>query len=121
MGKQVKMQKMQNPNKNTDPGVQESAGYMVYTSNIHLVYIMTSENEKGLRAQGNFSRSKGVNGLIHDCWQSGRLRTGLHMECYDFFQLLCVPSLSNSGSNCLKQCHMNSDLIYYNETLWLCG
>ncbi|KAG5628849.1 hypothetical protein H5410_000566 [Solanum commersonii] len=43
------------------------------------------------------------------------------MECYDFFQLVCVPSLSNSGSNCLKQCHMNSDLIYYNETLWLCA
>ncbi|KAG5628857.1 hypothetical protein H5410_000574 [Solanum commersonii] len=43
------------------------------------------------------------------------------MECYDFFQLVRVPSLSNSGSNCLKQCHMNSDLIYYNETLWLCA
>lgn len=28
---------------------------------------MTSENEKGLKAQGNFSRSKGANGLAHDC------------------------------------------------------
>lgn len=41
-----------------------------------MVYIMTSENEKGQKVQGNFSGSKGVNGLTHDCWQSGRLRTG---------------------------------------------
>ncbi|KAK4715380.1 hypothetical protein R3W88_013718 [Solanum pinnatisectum] len=70
------MHKYRVKNKITSPGVRELVIYMVYTSNIHLVFIMTSENEKGLKAQGNFSSSKGVNGLTHDCWQSGRLRTG---------------------------------------------
>uniref|UniRef100_A0A0V0IGQ7 Putative ovule protein n=1 Tax=Solanum chacoense TaxID=4108 RepID=A0A0V0IGQ7_SOLCH len=46
---QVKSAEIRNPNEITGPGVRESAVYMVYTLNIHLVYIMI--NEDGRRAK----------------------------------------------------------------------